>query len=68
MKAFTLSNGTILEDIPEIGEVEPLHTLWVNFYKTITSGQNFNVTGEEGRRALEVAIKISEHIKKNIAD
>jgi predicted dehydrogenase len=68
VKAFTLSNGTILEDIPEIGEVEPLHTLWVNFYKTITSGQNFNVTGEEGRRALEVAIKISEHIKKNIAD
>ena len=68
VKAFTLSNGTIIEDIPEIGEVEPLRTLWVNFYKTITSGQNFNVTGEDGRKALEVAIKISEHMEKNIAD
>ncbi len=68
VKAFTLANGAIIEDIPEIEEVEPLRTLWVNFYKTITSGQNFNVTGEDGRKALEVAIKISEHIKKNIAD
>ena len=54
--------------MPEIEEVEPLRTLWINFYKTITSGQNFNVTGEDGRKALEVAIEISEHIKKNIAD
>ena len=68
VKAFTLANGTIIENIPEIEEVEPLRTLWVNFFKTITSGQNFNVTGEDGRKALEVAIKISEHIKKNIAD
>lgn len=66
VKKFALSRGDIVEDIPEIEEVEPLRNLWVNFYKTITTGKNYNVTGEDGRRALELALRISEHIKKNI--
>ncbi|MCP5102774.1 MAG: hypothetical protein GY950_05330, partial [bacterium] len=68
VKAFALSKGTIVEDLPEIEEVEPLRNLWDNFRRTIVSGQNYNVTGEDGRRALELALRISEHIKKNIAD
>jgi predicted dehydrogenase len=68
VKTFALSNGDIVEDIPQIKDIEPLRTLWVNFYKTITTGENYNVTGEDGRRALELAIMISERIKKNIVD
>lgn len=66
VKAFSLSRGNIVEELPEIKEVEPLWNLWINFYKTITTGKNYNVTGEDGRRALELAIRISDHIKKNI--
>lgn len=68
VKMYSLTRGDVLEELPEIEEVEPLLNLWVNFYKTVTTGENFNVTGEDGRRALELAIQISDHIKKNIAD
>lgn len=68
VKKFELSNGNIIEDIPIIQEIEPLRSLWTNFYKTINTGQNYNVTGEEGRDALQLAIRISEHIQKNIVD
>jgi hypothetical protein len=68
VKKFELNNGNIIEDIPIIQEIEPLWNLWINFYKTITTGQNHNVTGEEGRNALQLAIRISEHIQKNIVD
>ena len=65
VKAFQLSGGNIIEDVPEIKEVEPLYNLWNNFYRTIDTGTNYNVSGEDGRAALELAIKISDHIKKN---
>jgi predicted dehydrogenase len=68
VKTFALSNGDIVEDIPQIQDIEPLRTLWVNFHKTITTGKNYNVTGEDGRKALELAIMIIERIKKNIVD
>jgi predicted dehydrogenase len=68
VKTFALSNGDVVEDIPHIEDVEPLRTLWVNFYKTIATGKNYNVTGEDGRKALELAILISERIQKNIVD
>jgi len=62
VKMFELSNGNILEDIPEIGDVEPLLILWNNFLKTIETGTNYNVTGLDGRNALNLAIKISNSI------
>jgi predicted dehydrogenase len=68
VKTFALSKGDILEDIPVIEDVEPLHTMWVSFYNSITSGENHNVTGIEGRNALELAIRISERIKKNMEE
>lgn len=68
VKRFALAKGEILEDIPDIGEVEPLWNLWVNFNKTVTTGVNHNVTGEDGCRALELAIRIADHIKQNIVD
>ncbi|MCP4156926.1 MAG: Gfo/Idh/MocA family oxidoreductase [bacterium] len=68
VKMFALSNGQIVEEVPVIEEIEPLKNLWNNFYKTIDTGQNFNVTGEDGRTALELAITISERIKKNMED
>jgi hypothetical protein len=68
VKTFALSRGNILEDIPVIDDIEPLRTMWINFYNTIVSGENYNVTGIEGRNALELAIKISERIKKNMEE
>ncbi len=68
VKTYTLTNGNIVEDIPEIKEIEPLKNLWMNFYKTITTGNECNVTGTDGRNALELALRISEHIRKNIED
>lgn len=62
VKIFELARGNILEDIPEIGEVEPLLNLWNNFLKTIETGKNYNVTGLDGRNALNLAIKISNSI------
>lgn len=66
VKAFTLSAGNIVEDLPDIQDVEPLLNLWVNFYKTVTSGTNYNVTGPDARKALDLAVRISERIQKNI--
>jgi predicted dehydrogenase len=68
VKTFALSKGDILEEIPIIEDVEPLHTMWVHFYNSITTGKNHNVTGIEGRNALELAIRISERIKKNMEE
>lgn len=68
VKTFALSQGNILEDLPEIHDIEPLRNLWVNFHKTITTGRNYNVTGEDGRKALELAIRITDHIQQNIVD
>jgi predicted dehydrogenase len=68
VKTFALSKGDILEDIPVIDDVEPLHAMWVNFYNSVTTGKNHNVTGIEGRNALELAIRISERIKKNMEE
>lgn len=62
VKAYQLRNREIVEDIPEIEEVEPLYNLWKNFYKSVTSGYNYNVTAEEARNALVVAIRIRDSI------
>jgi hypothetical protein len=58
VKKFVLKGSDILEEVPEIPPVEPLHNLWMNFYRTITTGKNHNVTGAESRMALMVAKQI----------
>ncbi len=62
-KIYRIDGTDISEDIPEIEDVEPLFNLWNNFYKTITTGTNYNVTGADGRNALELAEKVSNSIK-----
>jgi predicted dehydrogenase len=69
VKTFMLTDGkNIIEEIPEIPETEPLWTLWVNFHKTVVTGENYNVTGEDGRKALDLALQISERIRVNMLD
>ncbi len=68
VKTFALADGNLVENVPEIPEVEPLCTMWKNFHTTVTTGESCIVTGIEGRNALELAIRISEHIKKNMED
>jgi len=62
-KIYRIDGTDISEDIPEIDDVEPLFNLWNNFYRTITTGTNYNVTGADGRNALELAEKVSNSIK-----
>jgi len=67
VKMYELADGQVLENIPEIKEVEPLYNLWYNFYQTIMTGRNYNVTGVDGRNALDLALMVSSSIKKDIA-
>lgn len=62
VKMFELAKGNIIEEIPEIDQVEPLLNLWNNFLKTIETGKNYNVTGYDGREALKLALRISDSI------
>ncbi len=63
VKIYTIDGTEIKEDIPAIEDVEPLFNLWNNFYKTVSTGINHNVTGKDGRNALELAEKVSNSIK-----
>ena len=63
VKIYRIDGAEIIEDVPVIKDVEPLFNLWNNFYKTISTGKNYNVTGEDGRNALELAEKVSNSIK-----
>ncbi|MCU0286891.1 MAG: Gfo/Idh/MocA family oxidoreductase [Acidobacteria bacterium] len=65
VKSFILDHGNIIEDLPEIKDVEPLFNLWNNFYKSVNLGKNISVSGEDGRKALELAITIAENIRRN---
>lgn len=62
VKIIQLQNGQIRENIPQIPNIEPLYNLWQNFFKTIASGSNCNVTGRDGRAALQLALDISASI------
>jgi len=63
VKLYRISGTEISEEVPEIPDVEPLFNLWNNFYKTLNNGKNYNVTGEDGRNALELAEMVSKSIK-----
>jgi predicted dehydrogenase len=63
VKVFQLSDGQIRESIPEIEPVEPLANLWRNFYRTVAGEGEFNVTGKDGRDALQLALAISDHLQ-----
>jgi len=62
VKTIQLQNGQIRENIPQIPNIEPLYNLWQNFFKTIAGGDNRNVTGRDGRAALQLALDISASI------
>ena len=63
VKIMKLQGREIVEHIPDIRDVEPLISLWTNFHKTASTGTNWNVTGEDGRDALALAIAIGESIQ-----
>jgi len=67
VKIYRLIDGQINEEIPQIDPVEPLYNLWINFFKSVSTGQNYNVTGQDGRNALEIASRISASLKQNFA-
>jgi predicted dehydrogenase len=63
VKMFQLLHGRILENIPEIADVEPLRNLWLNFFKTIVGEGDCSVTGGDGRAALQLALAISDRLE-----
>jgi predicted dehydrogenase len=63
VKMIQLQNGQIREQIPQIPGTEPLYNLWQNFFKSIASGSHCNVTGRDGRAALQLALDISASIE-----
>jgi predicted dehydrogenase len=63
VKMFQLLDGRILENIPEIADVEPLRNLWLNFFKTIVGEGDCSVTGRDGRAALQLALAISDRLE-----
>jgi len=63
VKVFQLRDGQIRESVPEIESVEPLANLWSNFYRTVNGEGEFNVTGSDGRAALQLALAISGHLQ-----
>lgn len=63
VKMFQLRNGQILENIPRIDDVEPLAKLWQNFHRTIAGEGDFNVSGRDGRAALQLALAILDHLQ-----
>jgi predicted dehydrogenase len=62
VKLIQLQGGQIRETIPQIANIEPLYNLWQNFFATIGGGGNRNVTGRDGRAALQLALEISASI------
>jgi predicted dehydrogenase len=62
VKHYGLRDGQIIEEIPEINPVEPLYTLWKNYYRSLIGEQHGNVSGNDARNALEVALRIHQHI------
>jgi len=63
VKTYGMKDGNIFEIKPEIKNIEPLYNLWMNFYKTITTDTNYNVTAEDATKALRLAKEIAEKIK-----
>jgi len=63
VKIYKLDNGVIKEILPEFNDREPLMNLWENFMKSVGSGNDYNVSGEDGMSALKLALEISSRIK-----
>ncbi|MCK4835003.1 MAG: Gfo/Idh/MocA family oxidoreductase, partial [Candidatus Aminicenantes bacterium] len=62
VKQYVLKDDQIIEEIPEIKPVEPLFTLWKNYYRSLIGEQHCNVSGHDARNALQVALRILNHI------
>jgi predicted dehydrogenase len=63
VKVFQLHGGQIRESVPSIEAVEPLANLWHNFQRTVAGEGEFNVTGRDGRAALQLALSISNSLQ-----
>jgi len=62
VKYYELNGIDIREEIPEIEDIEPLFTMWKNFYYYCKNKKGYIVSGEEGRDALELALNISKKV------
>lgn len=58
VKSFSLKNGEIVEDIPEIDDQEPLMNMWRNFGQAVLGQPHRIVSGQDAREALRMAQQI----------
>jgi predicted dehydrogenase len=63
VKMFQLRDGHIREEFPQIEDVEPLASLWRNFWRTVAGEGDFIVSGRDGRAALQLALSISDRLQ-----
>lgn len=68
VKFLQLKDREVIEQNPVVERAEPLRNLWQRFHRTVTESLPLSVSGEEGKQALELAIAISNAIKKNGSD
>ncbi|MBN2346194.1 MAG: Gfo/Idh/MocA family oxidoreductase [Candidatus Aminicenantes bacterium] len=59
LKMFQLHDGRILQEFPEIEDVEPLAAMWRAFHQAVSGAGGTIVSGREGREALALALAIS---------
>jgi len=68
VKSHSLQDGQVLEEIPTIPDEEPLANLWTRFRDSIHRDGEGNVGPAAARRALELALRISQSIEEKISN
>lgn len=65
VKVLQLQDREVIEQNPVVERAEPLKNLWLRFHRTVNESLPLSVSGEEAGQALELAIAVSNAIKKN---
>ncbi len=64
VKSYSLAGTEIREEMPEVPDQEPLGNLWRRFRDSILWGKDLNVSPEDARKALDLALRISGCIQE----
>ncbi|HDP96027.1 MAG TPA: Gfo/Idh/MocA family oxidoreductase [Candidatus Aminicenantes bacterium] len=68
VKSYSLRDGNIHEEIPNIPDQEPLANLWARFRDSIHRNGKGNVGPAQARRALDLALRISRNIEEKASN
>jgi predicted dehydrogenase len=63
VKMFQLRDGKIVEEFPQLEDIEPLAGMWLGFHGALSGAGGAVVSGRDGRAALELALAISGQLQ-----